>query len=568
MPRSALLAVLLLIPSPVVAAPSDELLHAVPPDASLVLLVRDARTHVHAILQSPFAAWFPTTTLGKQLLDSQEFKNLRDFAENALPTLKTTRQEVLDEVLGDAVAFAFTPGSIDGKTKEKAVILMRPRKPEVLAKIIASLNEIQTKDGELGDVIPRKHEGVAFVERQKAQGGSEFYCFHAGLFAFSTSENEIKVVIKRQLDLNKDQPAQLSSRMRDLDVEDAAVVLLINPRALDAEMKSNATTAKPVEKRFLERFAEVWSSLEFAAVYARPHSGLDIGISLRFDPAKLPAELKPWLLGTRGKVASHLIPKDALLGFAGHARATELIELFSSIAPIEEGKLGLKGWVNQSLGPVLGRTNLPRIMDSIGPNWAVWVEAASEESQWPTLMMVAEISGTAEERARTEKIIHQAVEFVFQRLRVSYNARHNDQIELKEGTQLADGTRIKTLVNDEGFPKGFQPSFALRHGYLVLSTSPGAIERFRPVAPVAIAEKHSKLATLSGAKTRDFLRTHRNGVARFLAGVGAGDENKLAESLDGLAAVLELVDSAELISRKIENGVQFELRIKPVKPLK
>ena len=43
-------------------------------------------------------------------------------------------------------------------------------------------------------------------------------------------------------------------------------VVLVNPRALDAEVKARVAAAKPEEKRLLERFAEVWTALDSAKI--------------------------------------------------------------------------------------------------------------------------------------------------------------------------------------------------------------------------------------------------------------------------------------------------------------
>ncbi len=154
--------------------------------------------------------------------------------------------------------------------------------------------------------------------------------------------------------------------------------------------------------------------------------------------------------------------------------------------------------------------------------------------------------------------------------RVAYNAGHTDQIELKEEKDAKTGAVIKSLVNEKGFPPGFRPSFALVKGYLVLATSPEAIRRFEvPAAGDAPAKGETTLARLSGARAREYLLTHGPKLAKFLADVGAaGDEPKTRETLDALAGVLELIDTAEVVARPAESGLQIAVRVKPAKPLK
>ena len=66
---------------------------------------------------------------------------------------------------------------------------------------------------------------------------------------------------------------------------------------LDAEVKARVADAKPDEKRFLSRFAEAWSALDAAAIYLKLDTDLEAGVSVRFQPGKLPDDLKRWLTG-------------------------------------------------------------------------------------------------------------------------------------------------------------------------------------------------------------------------------------------------------------------------------
>lgn len=570
MPRLAAILLALVTATPVVAGPRDELLRVAPADAALVVVVQNARDHAADLAASPFADWFPSTPLGKKLLGSPELKQLRDFGAAVLPALGTTPQAVLDDVIGDCVAFAYSPAPAGRPDEERAVILIRPRKPELLAKIIGNLNDIQTKNDELKAVTRLAHNGEEYFTRVKPDGSADFYCFRGAVFAFSSSETDVKAVIDRdKAPANNGDPV-LVARMKQLGVADAAAVILVNPRPLDAELTAHVAAAKPEEKRILERFAEVWRGLESAAVFVSLDKDLELGVALRFHPEKLPADLKKWFVGPRewGTPAA-LIPKDALFGFAGHVRASELIDLVASATPVPPGKPGVKEFIGQTLGPIIGRDNLPLVLDSLGPNWAVWAEPPAKDAVLPALVAAVEIGGDAEARAKAEKALTQAATFAFQTIRVAYNARHTDQIELREEKDEATGATVRSLVNDKGFPAGFSPSFAVVRGHLVLATTPDAIRKFRPsAADGAPKPGHVTLGRLSGTACRDYLRDHGEKLARWLAELGVGDEKALRGHLDQLGGVLELLDSAELQLRDIDRGLMLSLRVTPTKPLK
>ena len=125
------LILLILIPTPASAAsPREELLRVAPPDAALLLLVQNANDHVQSIEQSPFAKWFPQSALGKQILFGVDLKQAQSSLAPIFAALEIKPEELLADVFGDAVAFAYTPTPNDDPKGERAVVIVRPRKPE------------------------------------------------------------------------------------------------------------------------------------------------------------------------------------------------------------------------------------------------------------------------------------------------------------------------------------------------------------------------------------------------------------------------------------------------------
>ena len=59
----------------------------------------------------PFAEWFPTTPLGKQLLGGASFKQITDSATPIFGALGITPADLLHDIIGDAAVFAFKPGA-------------------------------------------------------------------------------------------------------------------------------------------------------------------------------------------------------------------------------------------------------------------------------------------------------------------------------------------------------------------------------------------------------------------------------------------------------------------------
>jgi hypothetical protein len=548
------------------AAPRDDALRLAPPDAALVLVVQDARDHVRDLGQSPFAEWFPTSGLGKQLLTSVDLGGLKGSLVPLFGELGVTPEDLLNDVLGDAFVFAYSPAPAGNPTDERAVFLLRLRKPETLTKLLDRLNAIQIKNGEVKEVVRRTHNGEVYFERQKQKpgDGSDFYCFRGDVFAFSSSEPDIKAVIDRDrtiASVDKNVP-ELVAKMTRLGVADSLLVVLVNPRPFDSEVKARVDRAKPDERLFLERFQEVWKALDTAALYLRLGSDLELGVSVRFKPDRLPPETQSWLTGPRtpARIWS-AIPDDTLIAIAGRFRAAELIETLGSLVP-DKGKNALKAAVEQHIGPIVGKDKLPLVLAALGPDWALWAMAPNGTGYLPTAIAAVEVSGNGE----AGRVLLDALDYGFRTARVSYNSGHPDQIEVQE-TRDGD-VIIRSLVNDKGFPTGFRPSFALKGGYLLIATSPDAIKAFRAPTDKPRPSGDVTLVRYSAAATRSYLLANRTRLAKFLSDTGNGDEKELLKQLDQIIGILEPLDRVELITSGETDGIRLAVRVKFVKPLK
>jgi hypothetical protein len=549
------------------APPRDEALRLAPDSFALVAVVQNLRDHAAAVGASPFAEWFPTTPLGKQLLGGASFKQIIDSATPIFGALGITPADLLHDIIGDAAVFAFTPGAPNDPNGERSVIIVRPRKPDVLAKVIDRLNALQTDSKELKALVAHKHAGETYHERQKPNGPSDFYCFRDGVFAFSASDADIKAVIDRDKLAPKDKPSVLLTRLTKLGVADAAAVVLVNPRPLDAELAAKVKSAKPDEKAFLTKFAEVWTATESAAVFFQLDTGAELGVSVQFDPAKLPASAKSWLVGERTRSAVwSAIPNDALVAIGGRVKANDLLDFIGSLSA-GDGKPDVRETIEQALGPLIGKDKLPLVLDAIGPDWGVWVEPPPKGAKdaAPTVVGAVKVPRNGANGAEAEKALVQSLEYGFQVARIAYNAKHKDQIALHEEK---DGDAvIKSLVGD-GLPAGFRPSFALKGGYLLVSTSPDAIKAFQPPTGEMKPGGDVPFARFNATATRAYLASHGPALAKLLAAAGAGDAAGLEQQLDLLAQLLEPVDRVELLANGDATGVRLSLRLKPTKPLK
>lgn len=553
------------LPAQLRASPRDEALRVAPPDAALVLVVQGAREHAAAVAKSPFAEWFPTSALGKQLSLAAHVRQFREASGPLFDALGVTPDDLVNDVFGEAVVFAYTPAPAGDPKGERAVVLVRPRKRETLAKLVARLNELQTGN-DVKAVARREYGGGAYYERRKTDGGAEFYCFCGPVFAFSVVEADVKAVIDRDRDAARDAPPAHAARLSKLGVTDAAAVLLVNPRPLDAEVRAKVAAAKPDEKPFLDRFGEAWSALDAAAVYVAVGAGLEAGVALDFRPADLSPTARAWLTGARSPPAlAAEIPDDALFTIAARFHAGETVAAVRSLLP-EKGRKSLDAALDDTLGAVVGRGRLPLVLDALGPDWAAWAEPPAGAGFLPVVVGAVRVKAVGPRGKEAARAIERAVSFGFQAAQVAYNATHADQIETAE---TPDGDAVVTsLVNDAAFPPGVRPSFAFKGGYLVASSSPDGVQRFRPPTADAVRPGEVVTARFSAAATRTYLLKHRAALATFAANAGGTDKAELLAQLDQVVAALEAVEKVELVTRGSETGVRFAVRVKLTKPLK
>lgn len=567
MPRLlALLALLTLVPLSPAAGPRDEVLRLVPADAAIVGLAQNAREHVRAVAGSPFAKWLSASEAGKAG-GGADAKMIQLALEPVALALGVKPDELLDDMFGDAVAFAYSPPPAADPAAERGVLLVRPRKPEALRTLVDRVNALQATTGEVKAVVKKTHAGEEYWARQKPDGGAEFYAYRGGVFAFSGTEPDIRAVIDR--DRAPDRPAEKGmdwgAALARLKVEDAAAVVLVNPRPLDAEVKAKLAAAKPDEKPVLEAFATVWAALDAAAVYLAVGADAEVGLSVAFRPDALPPAARGWLTGAR--TPSRLwaaVPPDAPFAAAGRFGAGELLDLFRALLGAD-GRKGLDAALADGLGPLLGKDKIGRTLAAVGPDWAVWAEPPrAGEGVLPVLVGAVEV-GPADTEA--ERGIRRAVAFGVEAARFHYNRTHPDQIDLTE-TRDGDVT-VVTLSNPAVFPPGVRPSYAFKGGFLVAASTPEAVKRFRPPAGgVSAASAETVAGRFSGPTARDYLKAHRDGLAAFVGKTGGGPEADVRKQIDEIVGVLEAVDRVEVVVRGTDAGLKVGVRAKLVKPLK
>src|SRR5262249_27489180 len=116
------------------------------------------------------------------------------------------------------------------------------------------------------------------------------------------------------------------------------------------------------------------------------------------------------------------------------------------------------------------------------------------------------------------------------------------------------------LAQDKLFPAGFQPAYALKDGYLVLATSPVAIELFQRSKSEPVVSDGIPLLRVSPTEFAQLLRLHRERVLQQLQKTGQS-RSAAGEHLDGLMAVLDVCRQITLSQRTGEGQLAWSVRL-------
>lgn len=563
---------LALFAAPVPAGPPDDVLRMVPADSTLCVLVRDLRGHSARVLESPFADWFPKSALGKAVLAHDGLKKLRETEKTISEHLGLTAQDIRDDILGDAVAFAYTAGQGGKADAEVGVLIGKARKPDTLAKLIRNLNDVQTKAGELKQVRERTHLGLTYQEREKVNGSKEFYFTRDdGLFAYSAQESGIRSVLFMDGRVKErdgvPNPLFLTVHNR-LGVDAAAAVLLFNPRTFDAELAAKAkASADPNEKSFLTQFGKLWAATDAVGVSLALDRDAELAVNLAFDKAKVPAELRPLLEADGGSTALwSVVPKDALVAVAGRFDLAKSAQAFQSFLS-DDSKDGLKKLTAEGVAPVIGKDTLPKLLTNLGPDWGLWVTppVSGDKSHLPVATFALRVRAAGSTDTSVGDAILSGLDFVSQLFRVEYNKGHDDQFTL--GDEKHDGGTVKFLKNDKALPTGVRPAYGLRGDFLVLASHPDAVKRFTP--PAADAKvTNAPLVRVSGKAITGYLKAHRTGLSEPLGNWAGEKPAAIEQKLTEFTTVLELFDRVELHHSSDAGRTKLALRVTPTEPLK
>lgn len=561
-------ALLFLAAAPLPAAsPRDELLRFVPDDVGLCMVLQDLRGHTARVLSSPFVAGLRASPVGAALRQNKGAADLAQVEAKLRAQFGLDWGRLRDDVLGEAVVFAYRPGPPGRPEQDRSLVLVRARDAKVLAELVEHFHRQQEQAGQLKEVTERQYEGVTYYRRVD-QKETSYYYLRGPVLIFSGQEEMLRQALACDRTASAGAEPFVTKKLRELGLEQALFVLWLNPRSLDAEFEAKAAQAPPAEAPKRKAIALYWKALTSVGLAVALDREVSVSLALRGRLDQLPSPARRFLEKASGPSdVWRAIPDNSLLALGARIDAAALFELAGDFMS-RESRDALTGQLNRSLGAALGKDFVKDVLPAVGPDWGLYVLAPPpQEKGWaPQVLFALRVlpgpPGASVDRALLSAVNGSAMFAVF-----AFNQQHPDRpLSLQTDKE---SPRIKFLQGERCFPPGLQPAFSLQGGYLVLATSLEIVRRFG--IPTAAAEGPTApfpLLRVSFKDCRAYLKDRREPLAAALAEKNNVSKEEAGKWLDGVREGLQLIDRLELRQRTTPGQVTFTLALRPAQPLK
>jgi hypothetical protein len=562
----ATLALLVCAATASAASPRDELLRYVPDDVGFCFILQDFRDQLNTLAASPFSQELDKSPLGQAFATAKEFKDLVEIEKQLKQLLGLSSVELRDDILGDAVVFAFRPAPPNKPEKEEGLILLRARDEKKLHALVDHLNAAQKKSGQLTSLDEREHNGVKYLRRVETKE-TNYYYLRGSVLLYSGQESILKDALDRERTTTPATEPALSRRLREANLPRGLFTAWINARAFDDLLAAKTKETKvQSDVAFLQNFTHYWKALDGAFVSLAVDKELSLTVSLQGRSEAFPAAARK-LFGEAAKPSelTAVFPENALLATAVRLDAAALLEVFGDFMTKENRETFQK---QLNFGGVLGKNYLR----DVGPDAGLIVYAPSAtEKGWLPHAVVALRTGPGDDPQKpTDREIVSLLESFAKVAVLSNNQQHPEQ--LLELTKVRQDKRdVHTLVGDKVFPPGMQPSLSLVHGFLVVADAPQTIQQFADAlakARKAPPNETGPLLRISLKDWRHYLKERREPFVQSMMERDKITNKEASERLDNLLGVLQFVDRLEISRRATTDRMTVTIAVQTAYPLK
>jgi hypothetical protein len=546
------------------ATPREELLRLVPDSVGFCVIVQDLRGHAASLDASPFVEQLRQSPLIAKLRTSEELKKLDRFEAKMKDKLGLDWAQLRDNVLGDALAFAYRPGPPGKPEQEQGLILLRARNAKILADLIERLNKVQKEEGELMELEECRHNGATYYRRSERGKPPTFYYAHGPVLALSSQEEMLRQAIDCDRKRDADAVPAVTRRLRELDAERALFAVWLNPRAFDAEVESKAAGTPAERVPIVKNFAIYWKALESVVLSLTPADrevNLSLGVRARVEELP-PAARRLFHAASTPSELWRRFPEQTLVAAGSRLDGAALLDMLGGFLT-PQGRQSLDDDLNRQVGALLGGDLHKEVLPALGPDWGLYVTAPEAKGKgWMPQSLFALRVAPTKGMAPLERTLLRTLDVFAGLIIFGHNHQHPDRpMTLK--TLEADKREIHYLASERGLPAGVQPAFALINGYLVLSSSLDGIRRFVQTtpAPAPAADAPMPLVRVSIKDWRAYLKDHREPIVQFLADKHQLSRDDAGRQLENLLTSLQFVDRVELRQRTASGQVLFTLSV-------
>jgi hypothetical protein len=550
--------------------PRDELLRLVPNDVGFCFVLQDLRAQAQAVLQSPFVDKVRESALAKVIGNAPEVRKLREVENYFRDQFGLDWVRLRDDILGDAVVLAYWPGPPGKPEREQGLVMIRTRDAQVLTGLVGTLLDVLKKTGASTSLEAHKHNGAEYSLWNDGKRTTFFYR-HEAVLVLTHQED----LLRRVIDLDrqpqgKEEPLVIRQLHR-LGLDKALAALWINPRAFEAEMEQKTAQPTSLESGVRKGLLTYWKALDGIALYAALHQvDLEMGLAFLVEEERLPLPARQ-LLARKAQVSElwRYFPDHALLTVAARIDSTGLAALGSTFLT-EPARKSLREMVDRYAKASLGSGDVVReLLPCLGPDvgFCVLPPLMTDKQTWFPYLIGALRVQPGKQEPPLDRTLLTALNTLAIFVGVAYNSTHTDQIVLMSVMQ--EKIEVKFLTNDHLFPRGVQPAFAFKEGYLVVASAPAAIQLFRPSAsPGPEAGAEVPWLRLSVNEVCRYLQGRHEIVAAHIAEKDGVSREEANRRLDSVVAILALFDRLEINQKSAPGQATLLLRMRTNPPLR
>ena len=530
---------------------SAELLHRMPPGVGLCVVVNDLRGHADRLLKQPWFKKVEENPLVRAVLQSKEMAQIKTVRDSVEKQLEVNLDQFRDDILGDAIVLGHqaTPGR---PNEDRGIVLVKARNADLLTKVIAKLNELQTQNGELlKEVVPLQRGDVTYYRRKGTQS-THFYVQQGSVLIVSSHEE----LLFAALDRGPMAPSPILDHLRRAKADGALVSVWFDPRTLDAQVYESRKKRFDADGTLLDGFVKFWKGLDAVVVSLSDPEQPEMRVTLVAGAGN---DARKWL--SSNLVASDLwrrFPEKSLLAGACRVDFGALLGVVRNMAAAKD-RMNLDEVLTKYVVAVTGLDFGRQIAPNIGPDVGFAVFRTDESDLLPSALVALAVK--PEPTPPVDKTLLTAIRFLGTLAVIDHNRRSPDTIRMQEERQ--GSVEVTYLDQPKAFPPGVRPAVALKDGYLVLATSPRAIGMFRAGPAPTVERGEVPLLKLSARESAKMMERHRDVLTAALVAKGHDTEESAKRIVDGLIAFVRIFDSVQVLQQTSAESSSWIVRLVP-----